>query len=200
MDDVYDYVKTNDKMTNKVCTEEEYPYHARNQACDQSKCSIDVEVSSTVNIPEGDRDGLLRALSKNTVSIAIDATPFSFYAGGVLNINSQNLNHGVLAVGYELDDPNPYLIVRNSWGERWGLKGYIHVSIAHNGGALIAASYPLFKGQTLKHKLGKCDAGEMPDAAKNCLCTYGESCDKRKPPGQNGCKDDCGCGEFGFCR
>jgi len=30
--------------------------------------------------------------------------------------------HAVLAVGY--DDPSGRFIVRNSWGRKWGMKGY----------------------------------------------------------------------------
>jgi hypothetical protein len=124
----------------------------------------------------------------------------SFYRGGVLEIKTANLNHGMQLVGYNVEAEVPYVTLRNSWGERWGLKGYVMVSLEHNGGITEAASYPDFGDVQAKPGLDKCEAGEKPDAAKNCLCTYGENCDKKKPKETNGCKEECGCGEFGFCR
>lgn len=37
--------------------------------------------------------------------------------------------HAVLAVGY--DDTNQWFIVRNSWGENWGMKGYFTMPYAY---------------------------------------------------------------------
>lgn len=173
--------------------------------CDESKCKLDLGVTGIHQIKSGDMDSLLEALSERPVSIAIDASPFSFYHSGVLEIKTNNLNHGVLGVGYELETEKPYIKIRNSWGARWGDSGYVKVSIQYNGGAADVASYATFKGDALtklgKEK-GKCDAGEKPDAAKNCLCTFSDPCDKKKPHGRNsdGCDDECGCGEFGYCR
>lgn len=199
MDDVFDYVKN---ISVSVCTEKEYPYTARDGHCQEEKCHIKLGVTGRVNIREGDINGLLQALEKTPVSIAIDASPMSWYSSGVLEIKTAELNHGVLATGYNKAVKKPYIIVRNSWGARWGDKGYVHVSIEHNGGATIAASYPEFGDKISLPGLTACKSGEMPDAAKNCMCTYGEACDKKKPHGKNqdGCDDDCGCGEFGYCR
>ena len=126
----------------------------------------------------------------------------SFYRSGVLHIKTANLNHGVQLVGYNIEADEPYLVIRNSWGARWGDAGYVKVSTINNGGATLAASYPEFGNKIQFPGLTACKEGEKPDAAKNCLCTYGDKCDKTKPHGKNsnGCDDDCGCGEFGFCR
>jgi|JI10StandDraft_1071094.scaffolds.fasta_scaffold1158709_2 hypothetical protein len=130
----------------------------------------------------------------------------SFYQKGVLDIKTKNLNHGVQAVGYDLEAEVPYVKIRNSWGARWGEGGYVNVNLDEkfNGGIFMAASYPDFGDATKKPGLGECKSGEKPDAAKNCLCTYGGPCDKKKPHGKDkdgdGCDDECGCGEFGFCR
>jgi C1A family cysteine protease len=37
--------------------------------------------------------------------------------------------HAVMAVGY--DDSQNWFIVRNSWGEGWGLKGYFTLPYAY---------------------------------------------------------------------
>jgi hypothetical protein len=148
-------------------------------------------------------NALLEAAEFTPLSIAIDASHFSFYASGVLHLyKPYNLNHGVQVVGFNKTDPtDPYLLIRNSWGPRWGINGYLKVSTVDNGGAALAASYPFIEGMKIPGVAG-CNSGEKPDAAKNCLCTYGEPCDKSKPHGkdEDGCDDDCGCGEFRFCR
>lgn len=52
---------------------------------------------------------------------------------GVLNLPTASEQvmggHAVLAVGY--DDPSQRFIVRNSWGPKWGLKGYFTIPYAY---------------------------------------------------------------------
>ncbi|EEQ97844.1 falcipain 2B precursor, putative, partial [Perkinsus marinus ATCC 50983] len=94
---------------------------------------------------------LLAAIAlSGPVSVAIDAgsRAFQHYGGGVLNSPcNTTLNHGVLAVGYDLEAPEPYYLVKNSWGATWGDKGYIKMAIDDSPkgicGILLAASYPI---------------------------------------------------------
>ena len=47
--------------------------------------------------------------------------------------------HAVMAVGY--DDSNQWMIVRNSWGPGWGLKGYFTLPYAYLSQANLAADF-----------------------------------------------------------
>jgi C1A family cysteine protease len=57
---------------------------------------------------------------------------FQFYSKGVLDGRQcgQDLDHGVLAVGYGTDATSgkDYFLVKNSWGQSWGNKGYIQIA------------------------------------------------------------------------
>lgn len=39
------------------------------------------------------------------------------------------LNHTILVVGYDLTGSIPYIIAKNSWGEKWGDRGYVKIAL-----------------------------------------------------------------------
>jgi len=57
---------------------------------------------------------------------------FQFYKEGVFNGTcAQQLDHGILAVGYGTDEVSglDYFLVKNSWGPRWGDNGFFKISM-----------------------------------------------------------------------
>jgi cathepsin L len=133
--------------TTNVATESSYPYTARDGSC---------KSSYTTAIPTGgvtgyksvgqSSDSLKSALQTGPVSVAIEADQFAFqlYSGGVLSSGcGTNLDHGVLAVGYDSDS----FKVKNSWGTSWGNSGYVQISQSGNTcGIHSDASYPTVSG------------------------------------------------------
>jgi len=52
------------------------------------------------------------------------------YKSGILDDPKcgTNINQGVTIVGDGYDNQNGYMIVRNSWGTKWGEDGYIRIA------------------------------------------------------------------------
>ncbi|XP_052083757.1 cathepsin L-like proteinase [Mytilus californianus] len=54
------------------------------------------------------------------------------------NCYGKRVSHCVLVVGYDTYGGNDYWLVKNSWGNRWGDKGYIKMSRNNNNQCSIA--------------------------------------------------------------
>ncbi|KAJ6636040.1 Cathepsin O [Pseudolycoriella hygida] len=70
------------------------------------------------------------------VVTAVNGLLWQNYLGGIIQFHCDgavpNLNHAVQIVGYDRTGDVPYYIVRNSWGERFGNKGYLYIQIGDN--------------------------------------------------------------------
>merc|ERR1712226_1650499 len=126
-----------------VDTEDSYPYEMAKSYCRYSANNLGASISGAKRINFGDESDLERAVSMVPVSVAIDASYYSFqlYSGGVYDessCSSYSLDHGVLAVGYGSEAGKDYWIVKNSWGTVWGEAGYIKMSKGQNNQCGIA--------------------------------------------------------------
>ncbi|GAB6033787.1 hypothetical protein CHUAL_013955 [Chamberlinius hualienensis] len=119
-------------------SETDYPYKGVGDKCKLSPSKVEVTLSSYVNISQNETE-MAQWLSVNgPISIGINANAMQFYFGGVSHpwkflCNPQSIDHGVLIVGYGassyplFNKSLPYWIVKNSWGDSWGEKGYYRV-------------------------------------------------------------------------
>lgn len=148
VDEAFQYVVDN----GGIDTEESYPYEAVDGTCRYNAANSGATEKNFVDIPVGDEAKLMKALATvGPVSVAIDASheSFHFYREGIYydqECSSEDLDHGVLAVGYGTDENGQdYWIVKNSWGTSWGEDGYILMARNRNNhcGIATSASYPL---------------------------------------------------------
>lgn len=138
-------------IANGQCTESSYPYVATDGTC--KKCQSSVTMSSCYDVKPNDQLSLKSAVSRQPVSVAIEADTFYFqsYSSGVLTSDKcgTKLDHGVLVVGYGSENGNDYWLVKNSWGTSWGDEGYVKIGRSDSTndpgicGIAIQPSYPV---------------------------------------------------------
>ena len=153
MDNAFNWIDKNGGL----CTEADYPYVSgttKSGGTCQETCSLvkDSQVLSYYDVHPSSDDEMMKALTQQPVSVAIqaDQLDFQLYSGGVFTGScGTDLDHGVLAVGYGSEQSTDYYLVKNSWSSSWGEGGYIKFgrgSEYNNGdgqcGILLQASYP----------------------------------------------------------
>ncbi|UYV60959.1 CTSL [Cordylochernes scorpioides] len=134
-----------------IDTEESYPYMGEQNHCHYNKSNIGATCKGYKRI-EQNETSLKQALAAvGPISIGINVGgDFQDYSGGVFNSphcsnNIESINHGVLLVGYGQEKGIDYWLVKNSWSDQWGEKGYIKMSRNKNNqcGIVTYASYPI---------------------------------------------------------
>ncbi|KAH9759730.1 cysteine protease XCP2 [Citrus sinensis] len=127
MDYAFQYIVS----TGGLHKEEDYPYIMEEGTCEMTKGESEVvTINGYHDVPQNSEDSLLKALANQPLSVAIEASgrDFQFYSGGVYDGHcGTQLDHGVAAVGYGSTRGLDYIIVKNSWGPKWGEKGYIRM-------------------------------------------------------------------------
>jgi C1A family cysteine protease len=115
-----------------LTTESSYPYTAGDSSRDSCKPFTPYTYVSGCNHVPSNELQLTYAVSHQPVSVAIEADSRSFqhYQSGVYNDPDcgTNIDHAVVAVGFDTLDGQDYWTVRNSWGTSWGMNGYILIA------------------------------------------------------------------------
>jgi len=142
MDQAFEYIIS----VNGLTTESNYPYTAMDGSCNSTAAAASVvTIGAYTDVTSGSESALINAVAIGPVSVAIEADQacFQFYSSGILNDPTcgTNLDHGVLAVGY--DQSGGFWIVKNSWGTSWGMNGYVEIALGMDEcGINTEPSYP----------------------------------------------------------
>jgi KDEL-tailed cysteine endopeptidase len=111
--------------------ESDYPYTAQDGNCKYNKNKATQVAGGYAFVTANSTDSLKAALVNGPVSVAIEADQdvFQFYSKGVISTGcGAQLDHAVLAVGYQKVGVLEAFIVKNSWGDSWGQDGYVFIS------------------------------------------------------------------------
>jgi cathepsin F len=128
MDNAFQYLISNGGIE----TDKDYPYTGKGGACKVDKTKQVLKVVSFEDISKNEEEIAKVLQEVGPLSVAVNATPFQFYAGGILkptktSCNPARLNHGVTLVGLGEENGVKFWIIKNSWGSGWGEKGYIRL-------------------------------------------------------------------------
>ncbi|XP_032740820.1 cathepsin 7-like isoform X2 [Rattus rattus] len=146
----FQYVKNNGGLE----AEATYPYEAKVRNCRYRPEKSVVKVTRFLVVPRNE-EALINALVNiGPIAVGIDAQHESFkkYAGGIYhepNCKRDSPNHSMLLVGFGYEgqesEGRKYWLVKNSYGEQWGEKGYMKIPRGQNNYCGIAsyAMYPV---------------------------------------------------------
>jgi len=110
------------------------PYKAKAGKCSDLPANSlkSYKVTGYTAMPKRNEDDTLKGILKGVLAFAFEVTTtFSAYKKGVIRDKtcSGASNHAVAAVGYTPE----YILVKNSWGSKWGDRGFVKFGRNHHG-------------------------------------------------------------------
>ncbi|KAK2949311.1 putative Procathepsin L [Blattamonas nauphoetae] len=132
MPNAYTYLSNGSGVALESC----YPWLGTENNClDRtldSSC-FTAKLDGFLTIPVNDEEALVSALiDYGPIGVGINAKHWSFghYQSGIYSPSKcapSSVSHAMLLVGYDVDPETgtKYWILKNTWGERWGVDGYI---------------------------------------------------------------------------
>ena len=121
----FDYIKNRG-----ISLLKDYPYFAKEGKCKGDNVKKIATIGDFIKLPENDYNALIQTVANvGPVAVSVAADEWSFYDSGIFNGScGTEVNHVVALEGYGTDENgNNYWLVRNSWSESWGEKGYIRI-------------------------------------------------------------------------
>ncbi|XP_017125121.1 procathepsin L [Drosophila elegans] len=126
-----------------------YPYIDNKDTCKYDDSKAGARLQGFAAIPPKDEEQLKKVVATlGPVACSVNGLEtLKNYEGGIYNDNECNQgepNHAILVVGYGSENGQDYWIVKNSWDDTWGEKGYFRLPRGQNF-CLIAdeCSYPV---------------------------------------------------------
>lgn len=114
-------------MEGKMCSRNEYPWVGKKESCKLSECKTVYEVPAYefVSINPPTESALFDAVLQQPILITMSDELLQHYVSGVISDPCENnINHAALLIGYGKENGTDYWLIKNSYGEDWGEKGF----------------------------------------------------------------------------
>ncbi|CAJ0948638.1 unnamed protein product [Ranitomeya imitator] len=111
-----------------------YPYKAIKQDCKKMN-SVRTNIKDFRMLPRNERVMACYVTNQGTIAVSMNAIVLKYYNGGVIrrkSCNRKKLTHAVLLMGYSRGTKLPYWIIKNSWGDDWGERGFFKLFFGAN--------------------------------------------------------------------
>jgi cathepsin L len=119
-------------ITAGITTEASYPYTAQTGTCDMAKVKPVATITGYAELQPNNYTALMNAVvSLGPIAISAAAEPWQTYETGVFHTScGADVDHAIVLEGYGHDAASnlDYWLVRNSWSDSWGEKGYIRIA------------------------------------------------------------------------
>ena len=127
-------------MKNGVATEQQFPYKVKKMSC-RGLADSPYKVVAWSYVQKNGATPSVQEMKKalckyGPIAATVKVTTaFTAYAGGIFDefatVRSPNdVNHGIVIVGW--DDSKKAYLIKNSWSESWGEKGYMWIEYGCN--------------------------------------------------------------------
>lgn len=134
-----------------IDTEKSYPFSGGQQKCHFNNSSIGAIITGMDYVKNANESDLQDAVANvGPIAVTINASlrSFQFYKAGIYDdsaCDASQLDHAMVAVGYDAQDEKKFWKLKNSWGVGWGEKGFIRLArnMKNMCGVASFASYPL---------------------------------------------------------
>ncbi|XP_039686085.1 ervatamin-C isoform X1 [Medicago truncatula] len=143
--------------TNGIAKDVDYPYTEKVGTCLSNKKDRAAKIDGYVIVSPGEQN-LLEAVAQQPVTVAIAINDdFKKYESGIFGSGpcgpkeSLNFSHAVTLIGYGGSRRNKYWLIKNSYGDDWGEKGYMRLKRQGSssspvcGLAMVFSIYPTVK-------------------------------------------------------
>ncbi|KAF6209694.1 hypothetical protein GE061_015443 [Apolygus lucorum] len=126
----------------------DYPYQIEDDKCTFNASKIAASITNYGEIKNGSEVSLQEAVAfYGPVSVCIDSSSFqwNYYTEGIFDYPycTTDVDHAVVVVGYGTENGTDYWLVKNSYGETFGQKGFIKMA-RNKGNQCAIASYGNF--------------------------------------------------------
>ena len=122
--------------------DKDYPYIYNQGACNIPTGASTFKILDYTYCDDCQMDQWYSLLQQGPLAIAVDASQFSSYTSGIYDLlPCGQVNHAIIAVGWDIDSIGEILTIRNSWGTNWGENGYMRIRVNPTGNTCSATNY-----------------------------------------------------------